>query len=99
MRTFWSDCRRALTVPSLPVSALGIGIVMAANTHEGLPLDVLHTLITASCAMVAAVLTLVLLLRIPWIRQRKDYQASHRLPLGEQLGGQSVRSASDSRGR
>lgn len=72
MREFWLECRRALATPGVPTGPLAVGVVAGIDAHEGLPLDILSVLITATLVMVIVVPMLVLMRKIPWVRRRTD---------------------------
>lgn len=76
MRGFWLECRRVLAMPGLPMGPLAVGVVAGVDAHEGLPLDILAGPVTAAFVLVIAVLTLVLMRKIRWVRRRLDKRSS-----------------------
>jgi hypothetical protein len=79
MRRFWRECRRVLAIPGLPMFPVVIGVVAGVDAHEGLPLDFLSALVSPVYSMVALVLTLVLMRRIPWVRRRMESKVHRRV--------------------
>lgn len=72
MRRFQQECVHVLATPGVATFPLVIAVVAEVDTHEKLPLDVLNAVFSAAFATMVLVVVLVLIRKIPWVRQRMD---------------------------